>query len=402
VGFLSPTGKQPKLAPINARAETLSTSPMFRDAFRRHRCLVVADGFYEWRKNDGRTRTPFFIRLKSGRPFGFAGIWSIKHGEKGSRLATCAIATCPTNELMAQIHDRMPVILPEGSRDRWLDPTARETELRGLLVPLTAEDLNAYEVSGFVNSPRNDSPECVRPSWLTLRDLFGDGFEQSTILRTGPDGLTHVITRTSWIERESIPAHEVERAVFGRWAAFHERRFASARQEFVCMLRWKRSGTSRRNRQGQSAREGGAACSSRSFGRVIDHAACLRIAARARGRCHRFGVGACRDYRGVVEGQEVTTANDCLLHEQARELLSDERRWPSSNPSRSRSGLRDARREFESAFCPGGIVVAKRREGSGDGGRRMRHILARRADEAEGRSRRNELRVRMRRPLSGG
>jgi putative SOS response-associated peptidase YedK len=162
-GFVPPTAKEPRLAPINARAETLSTSPMFRDAFRRHRCLVVADGFYEWKKNDARRRTPFFIRLRSGRPFGFAGIWSMKHGEEGTRLATCALATCQPNELMAKIHDRMPVILPPGARDRWLDPTASEAELRRLLVPLRAEDLNAYEVSARVNSPRNDSPECVRP-----------------------------------------------------------------------------------------------------------------------------------------------------------------------------------------------------------------------------------------------
>jgi putative SOS response-associated peptidase YedK len=108
-GLVSPAAKEPKLAPINARAETLSTSPMFRDAFRRHRCLVVADGFYEWRKNHGRRRTPFFVRLRSGRPFGFAGIWPMLHGEKGTRLATCAIATCPPNELLAKIHDRMPV-----------------------------------------------------------------------------------------------------------------------------------------------------------------------------------------------------------------------------------------------------------------------------------------------------
>jgi len=94
----------------------------------------VADGFYEWRRNDGRRRTPFFIRLTSGRPFGFAGIWSMEHDEKG-RLATGAIATCAPNELMAKIHDRMPVILPEGARDRWLDPTSGEIELRGLLVP---------------------------------------------------------------------------------------------------------------------------------------------------------------------------------------------------------------------------------------------------------------------------
>jgi len=161
-GFVAPTAKEPKLAPINARAETLSTSPMFRDAFRRHRCLVVADGFYEWRKNDGRRKTPFFVRLRSGRPFGFAGIWSMKHDDKGTRLATCAIVTCPPNELVAKIHDRMPVILPPGERDRWLEPTTSEAELRELLVPLPTEDLEAYEVSALVNSPANDSPECVR------------------------------------------------------------------------------------------------------------------------------------------------------------------------------------------------------------------------------------------------
>jgi putative SOS response-associated peptidase YedK len=160
-GFVSPTAKEPTLAPINARAETLSTLPVFRDAFRRHRCLVVADGFYEWRKNAGRRRTPFFVRLRSGRPFGFAGIWSFRRGEKGTRLATCAIATCPPNELMAKIHDRMPVILPVSARDRWLDSTAGEDELRGLLVPLPADYLEAYEVSALVNSPRNDSTECV-------------------------------------------------------------------------------------------------------------------------------------------------------------------------------------------------------------------------------------------------
>jgi putative SOS response-associated peptidase YedK len=162
-GFIPPTAKEPKLAPINARAETLSTSPMFREAFRRHRCLVVADGFYEWRRNDGRRRTPFFIQLRSGRPFSFAGIWAPMRREvKGARLATCAIATCPPNELMAKIHDRMPVILPPGARDRWLDAMAGEAELRELLVPLLDEDLEAYEVSALVNSPRNDSPECVR------------------------------------------------------------------------------------------------------------------------------------------------------------------------------------------------------------------------------------------------
>jgi putative SOS response-associated peptidase YedK len=157
-GFVSPTAKGPKLAPINARAETLATSSMFRDAFRRHRCLVVADGFYEWRK-DGRRKTPFFIRLRSSRPFAFAGIWSLRRSEVGARSATCAIVTCPPNELMATIHNRMPAILPPGARDRWLDPTAGEAELREFLVPLPAENFEAYEVS-----PSSTHHETIRRS----------------------------------------------------------------------------------------------------------------------------------------------------------------------------------------------------------------------------------------------
>jgi putative SOS response-associated peptidase YedK len=153
-GFVSPTARDPKLAPINARAETVASSPLFRDAFRRHRCLVVADGFYEWRK-DGRTKTPFFIRLRSRRPFGFAGIWSARRGEVGNRLVTC-----PANELVATIHDRMPVILPVGARDRWLDPAAGEKELHEMLVPLPAKEFETYPVSTIVNSPQSDSVEC--------------------------------------------------------------------------------------------------------------------------------------------------------------------------------------------------------------------------------------------------
>jgi putative SOS response-associated peptidase YedK len=162
-GFVSTTGKEPKLAPINARAETLSTSPMFRDAFRRHRCLVVADGFYEWRKNDGRRRTPFFIRLKSGRPFGFAGIWSMKHGEKEKSTRHMRHRDLPAERAHGQ-NPRPDAGDPtSGCPRRAGDPTASETELRGLLAPLAAGELNAYEVSALVNSPANDSPECVRP-----------------------------------------------------------------------------------------------------------------------------------------------------------------------------------------------------------------------------------------------
>jgi putative SOS response-associated peptidase YedK len=160
-GFTPSFVKAPTFAPINARAETVATSPMFRQAFRRGRCLIVADGFYEWRK-DGRRKTPHFIHLRSGRPFGFAGIWSSSPAAVGATLPTCAIITCAPNEVLARIHNRMPVILPAAARDRWLDPSVEEAELRGLLIPLPSEEIEAYAVSSAVNSPRNDTPECVR------------------------------------------------------------------------------------------------------------------------------------------------------------------------------------------------------------------------------------------------
>jgi putative SOS response-associated peptidase YedK len=160
-GFTPAFVKDPKFAPINARVETIATSPMLRDAFRLRRCLIVADGFYEWRKDEGR-KTPHFIHLRSGRPFGFAGIWSPSGGVVGIALPTCAILTCASNALMAPIHNRMPVILPATARDRWLDPGAEAVELSELLAPLSPEKMEAYEVSTLVNSPRNDLPECTR------------------------------------------------------------------------------------------------------------------------------------------------------------------------------------------------------------------------------------------------
>jgi putative SOS response-associated peptidase YedK len=135
---------------------------LFHDAFRRRRCLIVADGFYEWRAA-GRQKTPYFIHLRSARPFGFAGIWSSRPDAAGTRMATCAIVTCAPNELMAPIHNRMPVILPPNARERWLDPEAEADELRTLLTPLPSEEMEAYEVASTVNSPRNDTPECVQP-----------------------------------------------------------------------------------------------------------------------------------------------------------------------------------------------------------------------------------------------
>src|SRR5436309_12780457 len=106
-GFTSSSATESKLAPINARAEAVATTTLFADAFRRRRCLIVADGFYEWQK-DGQGKTPHFICLRSGRPFGFAGIWSLQRDALGARFATCAILTCAPNELMAPIHNRLP------------------------------------------------------------------------------------------------------------------------------------------------------------------------------------------------------------------------------------------------------------------------------------------------------
>ena len=150
-------------AHINARAETVGRMPAFRDAFRRRRCLIPADGFYEW-KREGRTKTPFLIRVRGGEPFAFAGLWERWRPPEGPPLLTCAILTCPANELVAPVHDRMPVILPPEAEAAWLDPAARDPDvLQDLLRPLPAETMEAWQVSPLVSSPRNDSPECIVP-----------------------------------------------------------------------------------------------------------------------------------------------------------------------------------------------------------------------------------------------
>ncbi|HVO25787.1 MAG TPA: SOS response-associated peptidase [Candidatus Margulisiibacteriota bacterium] len=161
-GYTTSSADKTTPAPINARAESVATMPVFRDAFQRRRCLVVADGFYEWQKNGG-TKTPSFIHLRSQRPFGFAGIWVSTRTPMDQRVGTCAILTCAPNELMAPIHNRMPVILPRNARERWLDRSADAGELQALLTPFPADEMEAYPVSTLVNSPRNDVPECIAP-----------------------------------------------------------------------------------------------------------------------------------------------------------------------------------------------------------------------------------------------
>ena len=149
---------------INARAETLTAKAAFREAFKRRRCLVLGDGFFEWRKH-GATKTPLFFHLKPERPFGFAGLYETWTPPLGEPLVTCTIITSEPNELVRPVHDRMPVILPKNAEDFWLDPAVNDhTRLLDLLRPYPAEEMDAYPVSNLVNSVKNDSPECIEPA----------------------------------------------------------------------------------------------------------------------------------------------------------------------------------------------------------------------------------------------
>jgi putative SOS response-associated peptidase YedK len=147
----------------NARSETAATKPSFRRAFRSRRCLVVADGFYEWQRTDGR-KQPYFVGLKNDRPFGLAGLW--ERWEKGGEpVESCTILTTDANELMRPIHERMPVIIPHDEYGLWLDPRCQETgQLGRLLRPFPSEGMVAYRVSTVVNNPKNDVPQCVEAS----------------------------------------------------------------------------------------------------------------------------------------------------------------------------------------------------------------------------------------------
>ncbi|HEX4953865.1 MAG TPA: SOS response-associated peptidase [Thermoanaerobaculia bacterium] len=148
---------------INARSETAAEKPSFRSAFKRQRCLVLADGFYEWQKAAGGVKQPFHIRLAGGGPFAFAGLW--EHWQKeGQTVESCTLLTTGPNPLMAPIHDRMPVILDPTEYDLWLDPGQSDrARLEALLDPFPAERMEAWPVSRFVNSPTNDSPRCIEP-----------------------------------------------------------------------------------------------------------------------------------------------------------------------------------------------------------------------------------------------
>jgi putative SOS response-associated peptidase YedK len=146
---------------INARAETAATRPAFRDAMKRRRCLVPADGFYEWQKQEGgRRKQPHLIRMADDRPFGFAGLWDAwRRGD--DPLETFTILTTSPNELVAPIHDRMPVIVAPQDFDRWLDPKVDAAGVADLLKPYPAEAMRAGPVGLAVNNPKNDDPSCA-------------------------------------------------------------------------------------------------------------------------------------------------------------------------------------------------------------------------------------------------
>lgn len=155
---------------INARAETLTDKPAFREAFQRRRCLILADGFYEW-THSGGLRQPMHIRRPDGRPFAFAGLWERWRPPVGDPLHSCAIITTTPNDSLRAVHDRMPVILSRRAHETWLAADATAEELQALLVPCRDDALEVFAVSTLVNSPANDLPECAEPIALRLRSL---------------------------------------------------------------------------------------------------------------------------------------------------------------------------------------------------------------------------------------
>ena len=165
-GLIPSWAKDPAIGSrlINARAETLAEKPSFRGAYKYHRCLIFADAFFEWQAGPGG-KIPHVIRLKGGKPFAFAGLWEHWQSPDGSEVKSATIITTTPNELMAPIHDRMPVILPKHAYAQWLDPAPLfPVDLKGLLAPYPAGEMEAYPVSTLVNRPENDTPAVLRPA----------------------------------------------------------------------------------------------------------------------------------------------------------------------------------------------------------------------------------------------
>lgn len=157
---------------INARAETLEDKPSFSESFQKRRCLIPADGFYEW-KGKGKSKQPYFFQLKDEGPFAFAGIWD-EWQNNGDTIISCAIITTTPNELLATIHDRMPVILSAEDHESWLREDTAPAELRELLVPFSASEMQSFPVSSQVNYAQEDEAEMVER--VELREVPTTGF----------------------------------------------------------------------------------------------------------------------------------------------------------------------------------------------------------------------------------
>lgn len=148
---------------INARAETASEKPSFRSAFKRRRCLIPADGFFEWTKQ-GKDKVPMYIHMENHDVFAFAGLWEVWNSPEGDELYTCTILTAEPNDLIRPLHHRMAVILEPDVYDTWLSPDELPADvLMPLLTPYPPEKMRVFEVSKMVNSPANDNPQVIEP-----------------------------------------------------------------------------------------------------------------------------------------------------------------------------------------------------------------------------------------------
>lgn len=153
---------------INARGESIHETESFKRPFQKNRCLVISDGFYEWKK-DGANKIPMRIALKSKEPFAFAGIWDTWCDPEGQEVRSFSIITTMANDSVKDIHERMPAILNEETERIWLDPNTRPEQLMKLIVPYSGKEMETYAVSSLVNSTRNDHPGCIMPISDRLR-----------------------------------------------------------------------------------------------------------------------------------------------------------------------------------------------------------------------------------------
>ncbi len=166
-GLIPAWAKDPKIGykMINARSETLAEKPSFKSPYRYRRCIIPASGFFEWKREPGKnTKIPHHVQMNTKLPFAMAGLWEIWSSPDGSEIRSCNIITTKPNQIVAPIHNRMPVILPSDAIKQWLDPQLQSPQqLNLLLQPYPAELMEAYPVSTTVNNPRNDSPDCIQP-----------------------------------------------------------------------------------------------------------------------------------------------------------------------------------------------------------------------------------------------